>query len=248
MSLRREVHSAFDEVAPSTFGMPERVVKTVLDEGSSRRGREKLIYRMRAPLSLVAVFVLIALIVGVFIGGRLMQEWNAFHKSSPAGSSYESQVAQLEAMPLRIPALKSHADCKPGPYNSVGSYGSGPVYGDGGATSTSDLFWGVYYHNDVYAETNISGPILIRARDLLIDQPVIFVGQYAAGPVVGSDTIDGQTYEQHTELVVDTGHTSKTTASHKFNWLFMAGVPNRWSGSTGWQIDGIGFSELFLAC
>ena len=246
MSLRREIHSTFDEIAPSTFGMPERVVQTVLDEGPSRRRKEKLTIRMRAPLSLVAVLVLIALIVGVLIGGRIMQEWNAFHKSSPAGSSYESQVAQLEAMPLHIPAPKSHADCQSGPYNKVSSYGSGPVYGDGGATSTSD--WGVYYHNDVYAETDIHGPILIRARDLFIDQPVIFVGEYAGGPVVGSDTINGQVYDQHLEILVNTGHTSKTTASHKYTWLFMAGVPNRWSGSTGWQIDGIGFSEVFLAC
>lgn len=246
MSLRRDIHSTFDEISPSTFGMPERVVKTVLDEGSSRRRREKLIYRMRASLSLVAVFVLIALIAGAFIGGRLMQEWDAFHKSSPAGSSYESQVAQLEAMPLRIPPVKSRADCKSGPYNKVGSYGSGPVYGDGAGTSVSD--WGFYHHNLVYAETNISGPILIRAVDLFTNQPVIFVGDYAAGPVVGSDTIDGRTYDQHVELVVDTSHTSKTTVPHKYNWLFTAGVANTWSNSIGWQIDGIGFSEVFLVC
>src|SRR4029077_11157240 len=42
VSLRTQIHSAFDEVAPTTFGLPERVVQTVLAEGPSRRRRERL--------------------------------------------------------------------------------------------------------------------------------------------------------------------------------------------------------------
>lgn len=205
-----------------------------------------MILRMRVPLSLVAVFVLIALVVGVLIGGRLIQDWNSFHNGAPAGDSYQSEVAQLEAAPWRIPVIHSHVECTNGPTNSAGSFGSGPVYGDGGATSKSN--WGEYYHNLAYAETKIAGPILVRARDLFTDQPVVFVGRYAAGPVVGSDTVDGRTYQQHVELLLDASHNSKVPAVHKFNWDFIAGVPTNWSGSTGWQIDGIGFSEVFRAC
>src|SRR5207248_9652894 len=91
VSLRRDVHSAFDQITPSMGGLPERVVQTVLSEGATRRRREKMLFRIRAPLSLVAVFLLIALVAAVFIGGRLIEDWNAVHNGSPAGQSTESE-------------------------------------------------------------------------------------------------------------------------------------------------------------
>src|SRR4029077_17583344 len=121
-----------------------------------------------------------------------------------------------------------------------------PVYGDGGSTASTT--WGIYYHNLAYAETAIRGPILVRATDLFTHEPVVFVGQYAAGSVVGSDTVDGVAVEQHMELVFDTSLASTSPGTHKFAWHFIAGVPHTWSGSTGWQIDGAGFSEVFVAC
>jgi hypothetical protein len=246
MSLRRQIHSAFDEVAPPTFGVPERVVQTVFAEGPSRRRRERMMLRLRVPLSLVAVFVAIALVVGVLIGGRLMQDWNSFRNSAPAGGGGQTQLAQLESRPLVLPTPGSYLDCKSGPFNSAGAFGKGPLYGFGGATSTTS--WGTYFHNLAYAETNINGPILVRVNDLFTHEPVVFVGQYAAGPVVGHDTVDGVAVEQHTELVFDTSQASKSPTTHKFAWPFIAGVPNSWSSSTGWQIDGVGFSEVFVAC
>jgi hypothetical protein len=246
VSLRRDTHFAFDEIAPSMAGLSERVVQTVLTENSSRQRRKRLMFRVRGPLFLVAVFALIALVAAVLIGGRMIHDWNLFHNSVPAGESYQSQVAQLEAVPLRIPVVHSSVDCQSGPYNSAGSYGSGPVYGDGGTTSSSD--WGLYFHNDAYAETKVAGPILVRALDLYTRQPVIFIGQYAAGPAAVSDTVDGHTYDQRPELLLNTGTSDKRATSHEFVWQFVAGVPTSWSGSTGWQIDGIGLSEVFLAC
>lgn len=249
MSLRKQIHAAFDEVAPPTLGVPERVVQTALAEGPSRRRRERLMLRLRVPLSMVAVFVAIALVVGVLIGGRLMQDWNSFRNPAPAGGG-QSQLVQLESRPIVLPTPASLLDCKTGPYNSAGSYGKGPVYGDGGGTSTTS--WGTYFHNLAYAETDITGPILVRANDLFTHKPVVFVGQYAAGPVVGHDTVDGVAVEQHTELVFDTGQASKSpsaqTSTHKFAWPFIAGVPGISMGSTGWQIDGVGFSEVFVVC
>lgn len=203
-------------------------------------------FRLRGPLSLVAVFVLIAMVAAVLIGGRLIHDWNAFHNSAPAGSSYESQVAQLEAVPLRVPVFASQLDCKSGPFNSVGSLGSGPVYGDAGLKSSST--WGAYYSIVAYADTGVAGPILVRALDLFTRQPVIFIGQYAAGPVVGSDTFEGHTYDQHAEVLLSTSTSDKQALSHKFVWQFIDGVPTSYSGSTGWQIDGIGFSEVFVVC
>lgn len=246
MSLRTDFHGAYDELASPMHGLSERVVLVVLAENPSRRRAAGSISSFSFPAVLVAVFLLVALAVGVLIGGRLIQGWNSFHNSAPAGSSYQSEVAQLEAVPLRLPVIHTPADCTSGPYNSTGSFGSGPVYVDGGPASTSQ--WVLYYFNDAFAETNIAGPILVRARDLFTGAPVFFVGQYAAGPVVGTDTVDGVTYDQHLELLLDTSSASKVLATHKFDWKFIAGVPGNWSGSTGWQIDGIGFSEVFRDC
>jgi hypothetical protein len=74
------------------------------------------------------------------------------------------------------------------------------------------------------------------------------VGQYAAGPIVGHDTVDGVADEQHVYLLFDTSQALKNPSTHKFEWPFKAGVPNGWSGSSGWQIDGTGFSEVFVVC
>jgi hypothetical protein len=246
VSLRRDTHSAFDEIAPSMAGLSERVVQTVLTENSSRQRRKRLMFRVRGPLSLVAVFALIAIVAAVLVGGRMIHDWNLFHNSAPAGDSYQSQVAQLEAVPLHLPVFASQLDCKSGPFNSVNSLGSGPVYGDGGLQTTST--WGDYYSIVAYADTDVAGPILVRARDLFKGQPLVFVGQYAAGPVVGTDTFDGHTYDQHAEVVLKTSTSDKQAVSHKFVWKFTDGVPTSWSGSTGWQIDGIGFSEVFVSC
>jgi len=246
VSLRTQIHSAFDAVAPPVGGLPERVVQTVLTENSSRRRRERLMLRLRVPLSLVAAFVLVALVVGVLIGGRLVHDWNALKNSAPAGGGDQSQVAQLEAVPLHLPVFASQADCVSGPFNAIDSLGSGPVYGDGGPSTTTS--WGQYFQDVAYADTDIAGPILVRARDLFRDQPVVFVGRYASGPVIGSDIVDGNTYAQHTELVLNASTSDKQAVNHKLVWLFIAGDPTPGTGSTAWQIDGLGFSEVFVAC
>ena len=246
MSLRREIHQAFDGIAPNTFGMPERVVQTVVNDARRRR-KGRLMVRMRAPLSLVAVFVVIAVIAAVLIGGRVINDWNVFRNGSPAGHTQLTQLQQLEARPLHLPALKSVAECQAGPYNASGDLGSGPVFGVGGGITYSK--WGLYYHNLAYADVDITGPILVRARDQLRNRPVIFVGQYATGPIVGSDTVDGAVAAQHTEAVLE-AHSAlrQGPAYHKYEWDLVAGVPSNWSGTSGWQIDGLTFSETFVSC
>lgn len=249
MSLRREVHSAFDVIAPPLEGMPERMVQTVLAEHKARRRKEKMLFRLRAPLSLVAVFLFIALIAAIFVGGRVVQDWNAFHKPVPAGPPH-SALAELEGRPLHLPSLHSILDCNDGPKNSEGSYGSGPIYGDGGGQTTTNKE--IYFHNSLYADKAIDGPILVRVRDLFTHQTIVFVGDFAAGPVVDTDTVDGKLVQQHAELVVYTdaqAHAPHLIAStHPYAWLFTAGAPQSWSSSTGWQIDGLGFSEVFVVC
>ena len=245
MSLRREIHQAFDGIAPPTFGMPERVVQTVLNDTRSRR-KGRLMVRLRAPLSLVAVFVAIAVIAALLIGGRVINDWIVFRNGSPAGATNETQVAQLEARPLHIPIPKSPADCTTGPLNGYGEYGSGPIYGIGGLTSASA--WGLYYHNFAYADAAITGPILVRSIDVFTNKPTIFVGQFASGRITGTDTVDGKPYQQHVELVFDMSNATSAAGVHRYVWGFLAGAPNGWSGSSGWQIDGVSFTETFVVC
>jgi hypothetical protein len=246
VSLRREFHSAFDQIAPPLGGMPERVVQTVLAEHKARRRKERMLFRLRTPLSLVAVFVLIAVIAAVLVGGRLVQDWNAFHKPVPAGQPHAS-LATLEARPLQLPQVAAAAACPNGPQSSTGVYGNGPFYGDSTiAQGPSRSQWGLYWYLEAETDRNVSGLMLVRAIDVKTKQQYVFAGQYAAGPVVGTDALGTQSIQQHSELVLDTSHRPTTTYKGRTTWPFQLGVPKGNSGCYGWQIDGDNFTETFV--
>jgi hypothetical protein len=244
-NLRRDIHSALEVIEPPLGGMPERVVQTVLAERNGRLRKQRMVYRMRFPLALVAAVLLAA------VGVAAILTWNGLHNNvAPAGTMGLTPLQRLEARPLQIQFPKTTAACTSGPYNnSEGSLGSGPVYGVAGGIAYSK--WGSYYNNFAYANTSIAGPILIRDRDLFKRVTTVFVGPFAAGPVVGTDVVNGMTVVQHSELVVYASQASPASLvgiQHKYVWPFSAGVPNGWSGSTGWQIDGLDFTEVFYTC
>ncbi len=246
MSLRNDIHHAYDEVAPLMPGLPARVVQTALLESASRRRVARLTFRLRAPLSLVAVFALIALVVGVFVGGRLVQDWNAFHNGTPAGDAFRSALAQLEARPVNLPALKPGDQCPDGP-EANGMYGSGPVLGTPGwpqPATASELAgrvstsWGTYWYQTYATGTALAGPVLARAQDLRTNQPATFIGNYAAGPVIGTDRVDAKSVQQHLEVVLDTRHPPSISGSaNQFEWPVIAGLRNTTSDCIGWQFD-----------
>jgi hypothetical protein len=254
MSLRTQIHSAFDEVAPPTFGLPERVVQTALAEGPSRRRKERLIPRLKVPLSMVAVFVAIALVVGVLIGGRLIQDWNSFRNGSPAGGAGHLTQAQLEARPFSPQLLKPGEACPIGPYDSpTSTFGSGPVYGVvygvGDPHFPASTSWGTYFNNQAAAEPNVTGLVLIRARDLRTGQMVVFIGPNATGSVLGTDIVNGQAVVQRGEVLIDTVHTTHV-AYHRGSqnltaFPYETGTPTGGPYCYGWQFDGDTFSEVF---
>jgi len=250
VSLRTQIHSAFDEVAPPTSGLPERVVQTVLTENAGRKRRERLMLRLRVPLALVAMFMLVALVVGVLIGGRLMQDWNAFHNSAPAGGVSQSVLADLEARPITLPTLKAGDTCptsarsgQPNPGENLFDYGTGPVYANGGPeTQTS---WGYYFDVTWVTDANLTGPVLVRGRDLMSNRILVFVGAYSAGAVVGTDTGAASPQVQRAELVLDPKHPhSRVTGGYGY-FPVRQGVASGWVGCYGFQIDGPTFSETF---
>jgi hypothetical protein len=257
MSLRTELHTAFDELAPSTFGISERVVSTTLHERTTRSRRPSLVW-VRAPLSLVAVFVLICLVVGILVGGKLASE--SFSKRSVPGGIDTTRLSELEARPFQMPLLKPDAACPGGPWDpATGWWGAGPAHvyswGSSGFVPATVTQWGVYgsYHAEI--AQSVKGPVLIRARNLITGASLVFIGQFASGPIGGADKLGGQNVEQRLELALDASHPQGAASGGFYAWSFTAGLKADTSHHnavttgpaicTGWQIDGEGFTETF---
>ena len=242
MSLRRDIHSAFETIAPPLGGMPERVAQTVL-ANKRRQRKEGMLLRFREPLSLVAVFLLIALVAAVLVGGRLIQNWSVLHNSAPAGHG-SAALARLEARPVDLPVLAASDPC-PATQTSANvpyEFGSGPVYGDGGWQINRD--WGYYYDVLYYTPKSMTGPVLIRGRDLRSDRIVVFVSHFSAGPVVGTDQSDA--VDQHSEAVLDSGNPQARDTGGYGEFHVRQGIAKGFTGCVGIQIDGATFSEKII--
>lgn len=231
MSLRSELHAAYDELGPEEAGLSERVVMTVLRD---RPRRAAWSLRLRAPLSLVAVFVVIALVAGALVGGRLVADWKSL-TAPPQPAAPQTPLQKLESRPLQM-HRQSANHCVDGPYNKDGDIGAGPIHVTGSSVLPQTT-WGSYSYHSLYSDGPVKGPLLARARDLVTFQPIVFVSQNAAGPVVGTDVLDGQPVQQHLELVI-------SDPASPYAWQFESGVQDQ-SHCQGWQIDSPGFSETF---
>lgn len=207
-------------------------------------------FRLKAPLSLVAVMLLIALAVGALIGGRLAQDWNASHSTPAGGLTVAQQIAVLEARPWQQALLQAGVACPNGPQDSAGDYGSGPFRGKAYlAEGPEQTAWGIYYHLVGATDASTTGLLLIRARDLSTGTALVFVGAYSTGPVVGSDTVGGVLSQQRPEILLDMSHkptgAGATGPNGQTYWRYTVGAPQAWPACVGWQIDGIGFTERF---
>ncbi len=234
MSLRNEIHSAFDEIESRTPGLSERVIESVFRD---RPRRDSWPVRLRAPLSLVAAVLVIALVTAALTGGRLIRDWNSFIASPQQAGAELTPLQKLEARPLRLPRVAQGAHCPTGPYDANGEIGAGPIHFSGSAVETP-TGWGSYFHNLMYADHPVTGPILVRARDLVTGELIVFIGPNAAGPTVGTDVLVGQAVEQHAEIVVQ-------DPGPPYAWQFESGVAKP-ADCEGWQIDGPGFSEAMV--
>ena len=244
-NLRRDIHSAFEVITPPLGGMPERVVQTVLAEKKGRLRKERMVFRLRVSLALVAAVVIAA------VGVAAVITWNSLHNNvSPAGQVAPVTLQQLEARTLRLPAAKSANACPDNPgTNKLGyQFGSGPVYVDGGPEISTD--WGYYYDVTYYAPQSLKGPLLVRGRDLTTpDRGVVFVGPFGSGTVIGVEPNMGQ---RKSELVLDPSHPPSVTranvgASQMGNWHVRQGISKGWAGCVGFQIDGADFTEIITA-
>jgi hypothetical protein len=261
VSLRKDVHVAIDELAPSTSGMSDRVINEML--GEVRRRRRLRVKRLfDVPLSLVAMVLILSTVIGVLAGGKLMSDWEAFVRGrSPAGVDVKV-LQSLEARPFRQPLVNAGDQCSGGPWDpATGWWGGGPVYVhsliSSGYASVGYSGWGIYATFHAETEQGATGPVLIRGRDLVTGDRLVFVGRFAAGQLVGVDTLAGTSFRQYSELLLDADHPTAAPSAGFVQWNFTVGVkvhipptPGNLvtlppTTCTGWQIDGPAFSEIF---
>jgi hypothetical protein len=172
--------------------------------------------------------------------------------SSPSPTIDQVKLAQLEGKPLSLPVVPPGGTCPVTPTSSIDYgngpttvYGGGPVYGSGGPTATTG--WGDYFDATYIAAPQLTGIILVRIHDIRGDRVGVFIGPYAAGRVVGTDTIGGKAVQQQAELVLDASHHPATLGTSKWGiWHLQQGLAAGWSGCWGIQIDGVGFSEVVV--
>jgi hypothetical protein len=170
--------------------------------------------------------------------------------ASPTMTSADmAQLVQLEARPLKLPALRPGAACPPDGTNaSTGLFGNGPVYAQGGPHTANA--YGDYYDVSAMTPPGIRGPILARGRDLKVsNHPIVFLGPYAVGNVYGTDPDLGA---QYLYLALDTAH-PPVNAPYPINgtdyvqWFWRQGIAKGWTGCVGFQFDGPTFTEVFIA-
>jgi hypothetical protein len=254
MSLRTDIHRAFDEVAPSALGLPERVLRSAIEGRPLRPARVRWAPRLRGAMSLVALVLLAVTAVGILAGGRLYRDWSSFHNRQSSG------LASLEARPLRLPALSPGQECPVGPNTSIGvgsgeASGNGPVFG-GPILLDSKTAWGTYGYQWLLVQRGTTGLVLVRGKDLVTGEVLVFVGTFATGAVTGEDRDkDGFVVKQHHEGLLDASHPPEDSnppevyfgGSESYSaWQITVGLPTGSSGCVALQLDGAGFSEVFV--
>lgn len=169
---------------------------------------------------------------------------------SPSPTVNAATLAQLETKPLTLPVVAPGDTCPNTAMSlidygsgSTTTYGSGPLYAIGGAHTTTT--WGDYYDVTYVADPQFTGIALIRIRDLKSTRVGVFVGPYASGNVVGTDTIDGKAVQLHANLVLDASHHPATSGNSKWGiWRVRQGGAAGSSGCFGIQVDGVGFTQV----
>jgi hypothetical protein len=248
--LRTELIRALDAVAPPAPWL-RATVHAKLRQKKQNGGRiaasaSNLISIRRAG-AFTAALAVVLLVATLLTGGHIWQDW--VHFQTGTAPSAREIAAELRARPILLPVIAPDAECPSTPMSTIDygpAYGSGPVYALGGSPTATD--WGTYFAVTYVADAKYKGLVLIRIRDLMSDRHGVFVGPYAAGDVVGADTLNGKSVQQHAELILDASNPQARSDKNKWGlWAVQQGISLGWSHCVGIQIDGVGFTELITS-
>jgi hypothetical protein len=260
MSLRTQIHHAIDEVAPPTPTLEGRVKNFVLGDDDVRkqlrsRPRSPWTTRFRGSLTLVAAGLVLALVGGLFVAGRL---WRTENQPPPAIS--QAELKSLESRPLSYPILAPGAPCPATPktLGPAGLFIADP--GDPVGIYDTEIYestdWGQWIeialgYSPTYADAH-PGLLLVRARDLHNSAEVVFAnyplaptGISAVGRVVGAQHALDHDLKLRAEAAFrDWKHTQPIDKQgHLPELLVVVGLQKGSSGCIGFQIDGPGGTE-----
>jgi hypothetical protein len=256
MTLRHDIHSAIDEIAPPTPALARQVFASLAPAGKSARppaqrgSRNPWLTGLGRTGSLVAAILVVLLIVTVVVGVRVWRDRDALNPV-PAD---QRELARLQARPLILPSVLPGAECPANFQASTVYYYDGhsvtPQPGGPMALAGQGLQaiskWGDYYDPTYSIERKVNkGLVLIRIRDLRTGQVGVFVGPSAAGDVVGTDTVDGKVVDQYAYAVLDLSHPPADANKDFASWTVRQGWAAGWSGCVGFQLDGPDFSQVF---
>ena len=197
---------------------------------------------LRALASMVAVL----LVASVLLGGWAWRDWESHNVHPQPGPNLNRDlIANLEARPFNLHVVPSSAACPTGPYGAYAGYGDGPVSLLGGLPRHTR--WGNYFDGLAYTSPGLTGPVVGRGLDLKTGRAIVFIGSRAIGRVTGTDTVGGAPVQQRAAILLDTDHPPRAL-NHEgefYVWGVPVGVPAGASGCTGFQFDGLDFSESF---
>jgi hypothetical protein len=126
-------------------------------------------------------------------------------------------------------------------------YGAGPVYFLGGPGTDGQR--NNYFDVTFFTNPAVRGVVLVRGQQLVGERKVVIVGPWAAGAVVGSDTIRGQRLALYSELALPISRApSKAGVAPGWGlWEVRLGIDKSDTGHClGWQIDSASGTEVFV--
>jgi hypothetical protein len=266
MSLRTQIRNAVDDVAYPPPDLERRVTAFVLANNRDRkvlpsRRRSGWSRQLRGSMALVAALLVVALVGGLIVGGRLLRDlWTA-----PQPSINHTELKRLEARALAVlPGMPSSGECPVGPLSD--DFIGNPAVGDGpmrlhvGMPSTYNSEWGTWNVSYFVVAPTMNGLFVVRARDLGSRQSVFFAANLSgvadaqmgrslfAGKVAGHDRVNGQDVPRYPELVIDASAPSdwaKTTYKAP-QWGAYVGYPKGASGCIFFQVDYGDTTETFV--
>jgi hypothetical protein len=217
--------------------------------------------RRLPPQARFAIGGLALLAIAVAVAFLVAQLYQLGPPVSPVGRqgltpAEQVQLAALEARPMNLPPLAADAPCPDGPSSEIWPFpnssrsvwGNGHVFAAGGTGPRGSL--NTYFDVTFYTDPTVKGVVLIRGKQIDGRLDVVYVGDYAAGLVAGTDLLDGKPVEMRSEAALPTSRLPVIygAAPGWGIWRIRQGIdPTKFWGCVVFQVDTASGSEVIVA-